>query len=304
MLSILTPTYNRAYILPQLFESLKRQSKKGFEWIVVDDGSTDNTEEIVRKWKDSEIEFNINYIKQDNGGKHRAINKGINFAQYDFTYILDSDDYLTNNAVELIYKWIKEIDNAERYVGVSGCKGKYDGNQLIRIGDFPDENKYVDSNNIDRIKNKLQGDKAEIYRTEILKKYPFPEFEGEKFLWEAVVWNKIASDGFLIRWFPEIICICDYLHDGLTNTDSEYRKLSNFNGYTLLEKMNCNTLPFPYNFFSAGRYYKIAKQKKFKSQKILEALDIEKSFLCLGIFMNFVKEFVKTRMTSKGGSKT
>lgn len=296
MLSILTPTYNRAYILPQLFESLKRQSKKGFEWIVVDDGSTDNTEEIVRKWKDSEIEFNINYIKQDNGGKHRAINKGINFAQYDFTYILDSDDYLTNNAVELIYKWIKEIDNAERYVGVSGCKGKYDGNQLIRIGDFPDENKYVDSNNIYRIKNKLQGDKAEIYRTEILKKYPFPEFEGEKFLWEAVVWNKIASDGFLIRWFPEIICICDYLPDGLTNTDSEKRKTSNFKGYTMLEKLNVKTLPFPYNLFSVGRYFNIAKKNKMDFKEIQNALEINKIKFYTGIIVNFIKELYKARM--------
>jgi len=296
MLTILTPTYNRAYTLPKLYESLKNQSKNDFEWIIVDDGSTDNTKKIVSEWKKSENKFNINYIKQDNGGKHRAVNRGIKFAKYDFTYIIDSDDYLTNNAVELIHKWIKGIGDDKNYAGVSGCKGKYNGNQLTRIGDFPDENEYIDSNNIDRIQNKLQGDKAEIYRTEILRKYPFPEFEGEKFLWEAVVWNEIASDGFLIRWFPDIICICEYLADGLTKTDSEKRKSANFNGYTMLEKSNVKKLPFPYNLFSVGRYVKIAKKKGIDIKEIQNVLKINKIEFYTGIAINYLKELYKSRM--------
>ena len=107
---------------------------------------------------------------------------------------------------------------------------------MIIIGQFPSKLEFIDATNLERKSKKLLGDKAEVYRKDILLKYPFPEFEGEKFLTEAVVWNRIAADGYKIRWFNKIICICEYLDDGLTKTDAEERRINNFNGYTCFEK--------------------------------------------------------------------
>ena len=193
MISILTPTYNRAHTLPRLYKSLKQQTMKDFEWIIVDDGSTDNTKYIVEKWIKEINLFNIIYIKQKNGGKHRALNKGIPHAKYDYIYIVDSDDYLTDDAVEKIHLWISTIDNKSKFAGVSGLKGKITDKGMIIIGQFPSKLEFIDATNLERKSKKLLGDKAEVYRKDILLKYPFPEFEGEKFLTEAVVCNSYLA---------------------------------------------------------------------------------------------------------------
>ncbi|MCS2864766.1 glycosyltransferase family 2 protein [Bacteroides thetaiotaomicron] len=101
MVTVFTPTYNRAYILNDLYQSLCRQTCRKFEWLIVDDGSTDNTEGLVASWLD-EGKMSLRYIKQPNGGKHRAINKGIQEANGDLFFIVDSDDYLAKNAIERI----------------------------------------------------------------------------------------------------------------------------------------------------------------------------------------------------------
>ena len=95
MITIFTPTFNRAYRLPDLYHSLQRQTNQDFEWLVIDDGSTDNTSELFEKWKMDES-FPISYIKQPNGGKHRAINRGVKEAKGEFFYIVDSDDFWVN----------------------------------------------------------------------------------------------------------------------------------------------------------------------------------------------------------------
>ena len=123
MITIMTPTYNRAYILKNAYESLKKQSSFDFEWIIVDDGSTDETEEIVRAWMVEEKNFSIIYEKQKNGGKHRAVNKGVSLAKYDYFFILDSDDELTEDAVATIHKWTSEIAGLKGFAGVAGLKG-------------------------------------------------------------------------------------------------------------------------------------------------------------------------------------
>ncbi|AOT01790.1 hypothetical protein ESP131_00005 [Exiguobacterium sp. U13-1] len=111
-LTIITPTYNRAYILPKLYESLKRQTLLKFEWIIIDDGSIDNTESLVKSWMESvPLMFEINYFKQKNGGKHRALNLGVSKSRYEYIYIIDSDDYMTEDGVQHIYNWISSIGN-------------------------------------------------------------------------------------------------------------------------------------------------------------------------------------------------
>jgi len=277
-LSIITPTYNRGYILENLYNSLCNQTILDFEWIVVDDGSCDNTSEIVRTWE-RQGKIDMIYIEQKNGGKHRAINNGIKYVNNEYVYILDSDDYLLNNAVERIYLWIRSIDGLDNFAGISGLRG-YDAKN--RIGNFPENVKYVDCTNMDRIKKDLQGDKAEIYKTDLLKKYPFPEFDGENFLPENAVWNKLSLDGYKVRWFGEIIHICNYLEDGLTKKNGDERVLLNFEGYSYVEKINIKGLVFPYNYLAIGRYVKRAYKKGLSKLDILKKMEISNFEYLLG----------------------
>lgn len=219
MITVFTPTYNRAYRLPELFQSLKNQTSKEFEWIVINDGSTDDTNKLFDKWLHEDNGFNIVYKEVPNGGKHRAINVAVKMAATDAFFIVDSDDYLLPEAVEKVGKWFSQIADDEEFAGVSGLRGTTPTEPIGGFGSF--EGEYVDCTNLQRHLYHLLDDKAEIYKTSVLKKYPFPEFEGEKFLPESVVWDHIARDGYKIRWFNEIIYICEYLQDGLTASEDK-----------------------------------------------------------------------------------
>lgn len=215
-ITVFTPTFNRGYIIENLYKSLQRQSYKNFQWIVIDDGSEDDTEKLFEKWMSENNVFDITYKKVKNGGKHRAINIATEIAEGELFFIVDSDDYLTDYALEKVIKWEATIKNKNEFAGVAGVRG-YSINS--RIGNtFNGE--YIDATSLERDKNNITGDKAEVFYLDILKKYKFPEFEGEKFVTEKVVWNQIAYDGYKIRWFNEIIYICDYLEDGLTKSMS------------------------------------------------------------------------------------
>lgn len=110
-ITVFTPTFNRGYIIEKLYESLKNQTFKEFEWLVIDDGSNDNTEEIFDKINKNNDFFKVRYYKKENGGKHRAINQGVELAEGELFFIVDSDDQLTSYALEYIDKWEKSIEN-------------------------------------------------------------------------------------------------------------------------------------------------------------------------------------------------
>lgn len=229
-LTIFTPTYNRGYIINQLYESLTQQSVKDFEWIIIDDGSTDDTQDIIKNIVVSNDSFNIIYKKQQNQGKHVAINNGVKIANGELFFIVDSDDILTENAVERILYWRRDLP--EGYSGLGLLRADITSKKIFGKT-FHGEIR--DATSLDRNKYNIIGDKAEIYFTNILKKYPFPVFEGENFLTEAVVWNRIANAGFKMRWINEIIYLGEYLSDGLTSSIDK-RLINNFDGYTLYVK--------------------------------------------------------------------
>ena len=122
-ITLFTPTYNRAYVLETLYRSIQRQTFRDFEWIVVDDGSTDNTEDLVNSWMEEKNFFPIRYYKQANGGKCRAINWGLDLAEGELFFIMDSDDYLTDDAMETVVKWESTIAGKQGYCGVAGNRG-------------------------------------------------------------------------------------------------------------------------------------------------------------------------------------
>ena len=228
MVTVFTSSYNRGYKITDLYDSLKRQTLKEFEWIVINDGSSDNTGELFGVWTRENNGFPIIYKEVENGGKHRAINKGVGLANSNAFFIVDSDDVLCLDAIEKITKWFNQVQDDESFAGISGLRGYAEGNPIGGYGNFSTE--YIDCTNLQRHLYHLLDDKAEVYKTSILKKYPFPEFEGENFLPESVVWDHIARDGYKIRWYNEIIYLCEYLEDGLT-ASAEKKFLDNPKGF-------------------------------------------------------------------------
>ncbi|MCI8660514.1 MAG: glycosyltransferase family 2 protein [Lachnospiraceae bacterium] len=268
IVTILTPTYNRGTILEQLYDSLCRQSDKDFEWLIVDDGSTDHTKELCENWC-QKADFQVRYVWQKNGGKHRALNRGIPLAQAPFIYIIDSDDYLTDNAMEYIKKWTKNVQKDPKCAGVSGTRINKKG-QII--GQYPQGRSYIDATDIRRRQAGLEGDKAEVYRADILKKYPFPEFKGEKFLSECAVWNRIGMDGYYLRWYPEALCVCEYRDDGLTR--SENKEIDNYQGYTYVIKQQIGYETKLKRLALIAQYNQITKLKGGNNQMICRNLKI------------------------------
>ncbi|MFD1773451.1 glycosyltransferase family 2 protein [Paenibacillus rhizophilus] len=212
-ITVFTPTYNRGYILPELYQSLKAQTFADFEWLVIDDGSNDRTHELFDAWLREQNRFSVRYYRVENGGKHRAINKGVDLAEGELFFIVDSDDRLTPDALESIVKWEEGLTDKSRFCGVAGNRGANE--QHILGTTF--EGEYVDATSLERTRLGITGDKAEIFYTEILRNYKFDEIEGETFITESTVWDRMAYDGLKIRWFNQTIYICDYLEDGLTH---------------------------------------------------------------------------------------
>ena len=230
MITVFTPTYNRAYVLGDLYNSLMQQSCFDFEWVIVDDGSTDDTEQLVQNWLDNG-RFAVTYCKKANGGKPSAINKGLELAKGEYFWIIDSDDTVTPNGVESCIKWLQSLPDDEKFAGIGGLRGDKKGGIIGTTFD----GKYVDATTLERAQHNIGGDKSEVFFTSVIKQFLFPVFEGEKFVPEALIWNRIAKAGYKIRWFNEIVHITEYLDDGMTkNVDANLIK--NWQGYSLYVK--------------------------------------------------------------------
>lgn len=214
--TLFTPTYNRGYILERLYRSIQRQTYHNFEWIVLDDGSGDNTQELVQNWMKEDNFFTIRYYKTKNGGKCRAINKGLELAEGELFFIMDSDDYLTDNAIERVVYWESTIADKAMYAGVVGNRGTSETYSPNRPLGAP----YRDCNVFERYpeytEDVIDGEHAGVWYTEIHRRYKYPEYEGENFMTPCVAWNRMAHDGYQVRVFDEIIWVCNYLEDGLT----------------------------------------------------------------------------------------
>lgn len=209
--TVFTPTYNRAYILGDLYHSLQRQTCMDFEWLIVDDGSADDTKALVASWQGEKNPFPIRYVYQENGGKCRAINRGLKEADGRLFFTVDSDDYLTDDAIEKVIRWDGELPADGHFCGYAGNMGTALGVTTNRL--FPGD--YLDGTALNRY-DRVDGERAFVFYTEIHRKYLYPEFPGEKFLTEAVTWDSMAHDGYKMRFYNDIIRIWEYKDDGLT----------------------------------------------------------------------------------------
>ncbi len=292
MITVFTPTYNRAYRLSKLYESLKRQTSNCFEWIIVDDGSTDDTRALIEGWTKNDNGFDIRYIHKENGGKHTAINAGVAAAKYDWFFIVDSDDYVTDDAIEKVEEWTENLTDTQ-IAGVSGTSIFPDKRIIGEKIQFASGD-YIDAKNTERGKYGLGGDKAEVYRTEILRKYPFPVFEGEKFLTELCVWNEIARNGYKVRWYNYPLKICEYLEDGLTSQNKNNQlMLNNFNGYLCSMKYMLMPLNGKQKIKKIYHFACDAKMKGYGTERVAKAIGLPQLVVALIYFMGSVKSRFK-----------
>ena len=214
-LTIFTPTFNRAYCLNGCYQSLIRQTNKDFVWMIIDDGSTDNTKELVRDWQNNNNGFEIIYIYKENGGLHTAYNKAIENMDTELAVCIDSDDYMPDYAVEHIEKFW-EKNGSDEYAGITGLD--YDAKTNENIGGVYPDQKAI--NLIDVMVGKyptVYGDKKHVVRTELYKKVaPMGNFEGEKNFNPHCLHLRISLEkDFLI--LNENLCFVDYQPNGMTN---------------------------------------------------------------------------------------
>lgn len=208
MITVLTPTYNRMNTLPRLFDSLCAQSNRAFEWLVVDDGSTDGTENLVHEIT-SDRDFPTRYVRQSNGGKHVAINTGVSLAKGDWILIVDSDDALTDDAIERLYQAISENADSD-LSGVCFRKALFDGT-LLGVAGVEEGGMFLHPTEAGLF---FKGDLAYAFCTSALKRHPFPIVKGEKFVPELYIWNKIGDEGKILYFPNKVIYLCEYLADG------------------------------------------------------------------------------------------
>lgn len=212
LIAVITPTYNREKLLSNLYESLVNQTSHNFKWYIIDDGSKDNTSKVCKSFI-NEKRINIEYILKENGGKHTAINEAMKYVQEELSFIVDSDDELTSNAIEVIEDDYKYIESDDEICGLGYLRIDKKTNEAI--GRFYSKDGLIDNFVNERINRNTYGDKAEIYKTKILKEYPFPVIEGERFMSESVVWCNISKK-YKLRFFNKGIYICEYQQDGLS----------------------------------------------------------------------------------------
>ena len=224
-LTIITPTYNRSDCLRTCWESLRNQTDRRFQWLVVDDGSTDDTANLIRELQARTDSFPITYVAKQNGGKHTALNASHEHIQGDYVLILDSDDTLLPQAVEtVLQKW--ELFQADPAVGrIIFLKGYSPNQPICRVAH---EGVPVDTIREQRIGTDGR-DCCDTFRTELFQKHRFPEYPGERFIGEGAAFfpMELESKGV---YFNEVLYLCDYREDGLTKAGRKMRILNPLGG--------------------------------------------------------------------------
>ncbi len=292
--TVFTPTFNRKELLEKLYKSLQKQTFKDFEWLIVDDGSTDRTKEKVEEFL-SEKKLDIKYYFKENGGKQRAYNFATEKANGELFICLDSDDEYVENGLEIILKYWKKYEKNSDIAGM-GYLSTYPNREIIGSS-FPE--KEMISTQFE-IYNKygVKGDKGLMFRTEIIKKYKFPVFEDEKFITEAVVYNRICEK-YKMVYVNEKIEIKEYQEDGLT---AKYNNLllRNPKGQALYHnEINSQKLTFKQKILNNAVYYKFCKVAGYKFGKIFKESK-NKLFL---IFAIPVGEFMWKKLSCKKQEK-
>lgn len=232
-LTIFTPVYNRAKTLGRTYESLVKQKCKDFVWLIVDDGSLDNTKELVEKWKNEESGFEIRYIYKENGGMHTAHNIAYENIDTELNVCIDSDDCLAEEAVQkILNKWEAVKDFG--YAGIIGLDADMNTGEIIG-SKFPED--MWETTLVEYYAKGGKGDKKLVYRTDVINRYPpYPVFAGEKYVALAYKYRLIDND-YKLAVLNEVLCNVEYQTDGSSGT--MYKQyLKNPRGFAFWRKIS------------------------------------------------------------------
>ncbi len=298
LVTIFTPSYNRAHLLRDAYESLCEQDfnlnsnsnlNSPFEWLIVDDGSTDNTEEVVNGFI-QEKKIPVRYFKKPNGGKHTAINFGAKEAKGELFWILDSDDSLPKDAISRVISVWKSLEDdfdfninsnfnlgsderesksrsklKSRIAGICGYMAHHDG----KIIGSPIVKKGTMVSSIEmRHKLHITGDMMEVWRTDVMREFPFPEIHNERFCPEALVWNRIAKK-YPLYMIPDVIYYRDYLDGGLTDNIVKIRMKSPIASMMTYSELFGYDVPFGQKVKAAINYWRFAFCAKNREVEIV-----------------------------------
>lgn len=232
-LTIFTPAYNRAHTLARTYESLQRQDCKDFVWLIVDDGSTDETAKIVREWQNKETEFEIRYLHKENGGMHTAHNAAYEVIDTELNVCIDSDDCLAEGAVKKI-KTAWEKVRGKNYAGLIGLDADMNTGKIIGAG-FPSD--LTETTLGGYYAAGGSGDKKLVYRTDVINSVPpYPVFEGEKYV-GLVYKYTLIDQKYKLAVLDEVLCEVEYQPDGSSGT--MFRQyLKNPKGFAFLRKVS------------------------------------------------------------------
>ena len=301
IITVFTPAYNRAYTIHKTYESLKRQTNKNFKWLIVDDGSTDNTKELIEKWLQEKNDFEIVYIYQENQGMHGAHNTAYENIDTELNVCIDSDDYMPDDAIEKILSFWN-VNRNDKLAGIIALDA-YESGEVIG-SKFPDGLKETTLFEVNE-KYKIPGDKKLIYRTELAKKYPYPLFKGEKYVGLAYKYYKLDQD-YSLAVMNEVVCIVEYMEDGSSrNMFSQYVKNPKGFAFYRIENMKNPKASLKYKFKENIHYVSssiISKDKNFIKKspcKILTALASPLGFL---LYLYILKSTKSEGISSKENS--
>ena len=286
-LTVFTPAYNRAYTLHKCYESLLKQTCKDFMWLIIDDGSTDNTKELVEGWI-KENKINIKYIYQENQGMHGAHNTAYENMDTELNVCIDSDDYMTEYAVEKIVNyWNKH--KREDLAGIVALD-IYENGQVIgtQLPEGVHESTYWDIYH----KYGVKGDKKLIYRSDLTKKYPYPLFEGEKYVGLAYKYAKLDKE-YKLLLLNEKVCVVEYMEDGSSlNMLKQYRKNPKGFAFIRIEDMKNPKADLKFKFKSCVHYVSsnlISNNKNFVKESPCKLLTIVAMPMGYALYKHIIK---------------
>jgi glycosyltransferase involved in cell wall biosynthesis len=251
-LTVFTPTYNRRELLTRAYESLKSQTVKDFEWLIVDDGSTDDTMRVVDEWIKEGV-ITVRYHYRENGGKMRAHNTGAALSECELFVCLDSDDVFVPTAVEELlaaYDGAKENGtDSQKIGGVVAHKG-CTSEKLLGSRDFPP---VKTSTLFGLYLNGFEGETTLMYETVLLRQFPFPEIAGEKYVPEDYIYDKIDGN-YLLRAVPKVLTVCELVENGYTDSLKRLKKENPVGWYLYYEQRARITPPSVLKLKYAGYY--------------------------------------------------
>lgn len=258
-LCVFTPTFNRATTLSNCYKCLVGQSSKDFQWMIIDDGSTDETEVLVSKWIEEKI-VPITYIKKENQGKVRAIEDSFDLCENPLWLCLDSDDELFPNAVEEILDRFDEVFSNEKCCGLYGVrytkkKIPMQGEKYIdKVNRLPDKVQFMEA----RYKYRIPPEYCLVFKTDVIKQYKYPHFKNEKFMPESSVYCLMDSDDYYYLTIKEPLMSCEYLEDGLSN--NYYKNVAQFpSGYTYTQGVIVDNCRHIYGIMRASTCYQAGR---------------------------------------------